>query len=118
MSRIAHLLLTIASISCCSISIALRCAFAIVCTFVACCTFNNTFVDSYFSFTTMLSSLASFCTIYASTKCSSNALFSSDALMHTKFIDVAPSIIYFFARQCCLFLCKNSTSYVPVVSIS
>jgi hypothetical protein len=116
LSMITRLLFTIASTSCCCISITFQCASAIVCTFVACCTFNYTFMDNYFSFTTTLSSLASFYTIYASTKCCSSTLFSFDFSMHIGSINVAPGPIYSLACQYCLLLRKNSITDVPIMS--
>ncbi len=100
------------------ISIALHYAFAIVCTFVAYCTSNYISMDSRSSFATTLSSLASFCTVCASTKWCSSASSSSDSLMHIKSLDVTPSLIYFLAHQHHLLLHKISTINVPVVSMS
>ncbi len=73
LSRIAHLLFATTSNSCLSISIALHCAFAIACTYVACYTSTCTSMDSCSSISTTFSSLASFCIVYASTKCYSTA---------------------------------------------
>ncbi len=87
--KIAHLLFTIASTSCYSISITRHCASAIMCTFVACYTFNCTFVDSCSSFATTFFSFASFYIICASTKCYALASSSFDSLMHIKSTDVA-----------------------------
>jgi hypothetical protein len=75
-----------------SISIALRCAFAIVYTYVVCYTFNCISMDSYSSFATMFSSLVSFCIISTSTNCYFSASSSSNSLMHTGFINLAPSL--------------------------
>ncbi len=101
-----------------SISIALRCASAIVCTSMACYTFNCTSMDSYSSFATTFSSLVSFCIISTSTKCYFLTLSSSNSLMHTGFINLAPGLICSLTHQCCLLLRKNSITYVPVVSMS
>jgi hypothetical protein len=44
--------------------------------------------------------------------------FPVDSLMHIRSIDVVPSLVYPLTRQCHIFLCKNSTADVPVVSMS
>jgi hypothetical protein len=111
------LLFAITFTSCCSISITLHCVFTIVYTSMAWCTFNCTFVDNYSSFATMLSSLASFYIIYASTKCYSLALSSFDSSMHTKSVDVALDHVCSFTCQCHLLLRKNSTLDVPVIYV-
>jgi hypothetical protein len=85
---------------------------------VACYTINCTFVNNYSSCATTLSSLVSFCTIYASIKWCSLTSSSSNSPMHTKSIDVAPSPICSLAHQCHLLLRKNSTTDVPIVFMS
>jgi hypothetical protein len=60
----------------------------------------------------------SFCIVCASTKWCSSASFSSDSSRHTRSIDVVPSHVYSLACQRCLLLRKNSTSNVPIVSMS
>jgi hypothetical protein len=117
-SKIVHLLFAIASTSCYSISITLCCDFAIVYTYMAYYTFNFTFVDNYFSFATMSSSLVSFCIICASTKCYSSISSSSNSSMHTKSINVTLSHICSFTCQCHLFLHKNSTLDIPIIFMS
>jgi hypothetical protein len=84
---------------------------------VACCTSTYIFVDSCYSITTTFSSLASFCTIYASTKCCSTSSSSSDSLMNIGSIDVAPGLVCFLTCQCRLLLHKNSIIDVSIVSI-
>ncbi len=66
--------------------------------------------------TTTFSSLASFYTIYASTKCCFSALSSYDFSMHFGSINVARGPIYSLACQCCLLLCKNSITDVSIMS--
>ncbi len=117
-TRTAHFLFAIIFTSCCSISIALHCASAIVCTYVACCIFNCTFVNSCFFCTTTFSSLVSFCTVCASTKWCSSASFSSNSWMHTRSINVALGPICSLTHRCHLLLHKNSTTNVLVVSMS
>ncbi len=56
---------------------------------MACYTFNCNFVDKCFSFKITFSSLVSFCTIHASTRCCSLASFSSDFSMQIGSTDVA-----------------------------
>jgi hypothetical protein len=92
LSRIVHHLFTIIFASHYSISIALHCAFVIICTSMSCCTFNCIYVDSCSFFATTFSSIAPFYTVYASTKWCSSTSSSSDSLMHTKSIDVTPSL--------------------------
>jgi hypothetical protein len=118
LSRIVHLLFTIASTSCCCISIGLWCVFTIVCAFVVYCTFNYTSMDRCSSFTTMFSSLGSFYTIYASTKCYSSTSSSFDSSMHTRSINVALGPICSLACQRCLLMRKNSIANVPIESMS
>ncbi len=115
LSKIARLFFAIASTSRCLISITLRCASAIVYTYVACCTFNDTFVDKYSSFATTFSSLASFCTICASTKWCSSTSSSSNSSMHTRSTTITPSPIYSLAHKCRLLLCKKSIIDVPII---
>jgi len=115
--KIARLLLTTASASHCSISITLRCASTIIYTSVACHTFNCSSVDNCSSFTTTFSFLASSCTIYASTKCCYSTSSSPNSSMHIKSTNVALHPVYFLACQCCLLLCKNSTTDVLIVSM-
>jgi predicted small integral membrane protein len=67
LSKITPLLFATAFASCYSISINLRYASTIVYTFVTCYTSNYIFVKSCSSYATTLSSLASFCTVCAST---------------------------------------------------
>ncbi len=117
LSSITHLLFTIASTSCYSISINLHCAYAIICTSMAYYTFNCTSMNSCSSCTTMFSSLMSFCIVYASTKWCSSTSSSSDSSMYTRSISVAPSLVYSLTCQCCLLLHKNSIVDVPVVSM-
>jgi hypothetical protein len=118
LSTIARLLFPTTFNSHLSISITLCCAFAIACTFVDCYTSICTFVDGYTSTSMTFSSPASFYIIYASIKCRSITLTSFDSSMNIGSINVVPSLSYFFARQRLLLLCKNSTTYVLVVSIS
>jgi len=118
LSRIMRLVFVIAFASRCYISIAFHYAFAIICTSMACYTFNCTSVDSCSSFAKMFSSLVSLCTICASTKCCSSTLSSSYSSMHIKFTDVALDHVYFLAHQHHLLLHKNSTTNVPIVSMS
>jgi hypothetical protein len=106
MSRIMRLLFATASTSRNSISIALCYAYAIIYTSVVCYTFDYTSMDSYSSFVTMFSSLASLCIIYASTKCYSSALSSSSSSMHTRSTDVALGPIYSLTCQCHMLLHK------------
>jgi hypothetical protein len=115
LSKIAHLLFVIISISHYSISIALCCASAIVYTFVACYTINYTFVDSFFPYVITFSSFASFCIVYASIKWCSLASSPFDSLMHTRSIDVTLGLVYSFACQCHLLLHKDSMIDVPIV---
>jgi len=115
MFRIAHLLFVPTSTSHYSTSITLRYASAIVYTSMAYCTFNCISVDSYSSFTTMFSSLASICTNSTSTKCCFSTSSSSDCSMHTRSIDVAPSLVCSLAWQRHLLLHKNSILDVLVV---
>jgi hypothetical protein len=117
LSKIARLLFITASTSHCSISITLRCASTIIYTSVACHTFNCSSVDNCSSFTTTFSSLASFCTVYASTKCCSSTSSSPNSSMHIKFTNVALHPVYFLACQCRLFLRKNSIANVLIVSM-
>jgi hypothetical protein len=56
-------------------------------------------MDRCSSFATTFSSLASFYTLCASTKCCSLISSSSDSSMHTKSTNVAPSHVYFLAHQ-------------------
>jgi hypothetical protein len=118
LSRIACPFFAIAFVSHYYISITFRCASAIIYTFVTCYTFNYTYVDSCSSFTKTFSSLASFYIVYASMKCCSSALSSFDPSMHTGSIDVVHGPIYSLTHQHDLLLCKNSTTNVPVVSMS
>jgi hypothetical protein len=118
LSKIVGLLFANISASHCSISINLHCAFAIVCTSVVYFMFNCTFVNSYSSCVTMLSSLASFYIVCASTKWCFIVSSSSDSSMYIEFIDVTPSLVYSLACQRCLLMRKNSTVYVPVISMS
>jgi uncharacterized membrane protein required for colicin V production len=97
--------------------LAFCCASSIAYTFVACCTSTYTFVDNYSSIATTFSSLASFYTICASTKCYSIASSSFDSSMNTGFIDVVLGLVYSLARQCHLLLCKNSIVDVPIVYV-
>jgi hypothetical protein len=85
---------------------------------VSCCTSTCTSMDSCCSTATTFSSLSSFYTIYASTKCCSTPLSSFDFSMNIGSIDVAPGLVYSFAHQCHLLLLENSTANVPVVSMS
>ncbi len=107
MSRIVRLFFTAFSNSHFSISIALRCAFAIACTFV----------DGYTFTSTMFSFLAFVCAICACIDCYST-LSSSDYLMNIRFIDVAPNPICFLSCQLLLLLHKNSTIDGLVLYIS
>jgi len=84
---------------------------------MACYTFKCTFVDNYSPFVTMSSSPVSFCIVYASTKCCSSTLSSTDSLMHIGSTNVAPSLVCSLPCQHCLFLRKNSTIDVPVVYV-
>jgi hypothetical protein len=79
---------------------------------VACCTFNCTFVDRCFSFATTFSSLASFCIVYASTKCSSVASFSFNSSMHIGSTNATLGPIYSLIHQCRLLLRKNLVANV------
>jgi hypothetical protein len=108
-----YLLFAIAFASHYSISITLRCAFAIVYTSMACYTFNYTSMDNNFSFATTF-----FYIIYASTKCYFSTLSSSDSLVHTGSSGVALGPICSIIHQRHLLLCKNSTTNVPIVSMS
>jgi hypothetical protein len=117
LSKIVRLLFAIAYASHCSISITLSCVSAIVYTSMACFTFKCTFMDSCSSFATMFSSLASFYTICASTKCLFSALSSSDSSMHTRSTNVALGLVYFLVHQHCLLLRKNSIVDVPVAFV-
>ncbi len=118
MSRITHLLFTIASDSRLLISITLRCASTIAYTFLDCCTSTYIFMDGC-TFTWMtFSSLALFYLVYASTKCCSTTSYSSNFSMNTKSTNVAPGFVRSLTRQCLLLLLKNSTADVPVVFIS
>jgi hypothetical protein len=109
--RIACLLFVIAFNSHLSISIALQCAFVI----------SYTSMDSCISASTKFSSLVSFYTICASTKCCSIALSSSNSSMNTKFTNVAIAFVYFFRHQCILLLYKklnyrcSSCIYIMIV---
>ncbi len=116
--RIARLLFVIAFASHCSISISLRCAYAIVYTSVIFCTFNCTYVNNCSSYATTFSSLLSFCIICAPTKWCSLVSSSFDSSMDTGSIDVILGLVGFLACQCRLLLRKNSTTYVPVISMS
>jgi hypothetical protein len=55
---------------------------------------------------------------FASTKCCSSTLFSSDSLICTRSTNVTLGLVYFLACQCCLLLRKISTKDVPIVSMS
>jgi hypothetical protein len=55
---------------------------------------------------------------FASTKCCSSTLFSSDSLICTGSTNVTLGPVYFLACQCCLLLRKISTKDVPIVSMS
>jgi hypothetical protein len=118
LSKITRLFFAIAFASCYSISITIHCASTIVYTFMAYCTFNYIFVDSCCSYATMLSSLASFYTMSASTKWCSLTLSSFDSSMHTKSIDVTPHPLCSLTRQRHLLMRKNSITYVQIVFIS
>jgi hypothetical protein len=118
LSRIACLFFATTSTSHCSISISLHCASAIIYTFVACYTFNCTSMNNFFSCATTLSSLASICIIYTSTKWYSSASSFFDSSMHTGSIDVVLGPICSLTCQHCLLLRKNSTVNVLVVSMS
>jgi hypothetical protein len=117
LSRIACLFFATASTSHCSISIALRCVSTIVYTSMACYIFNYTFVNSCSSCATTFSSLTSFYIVCASTKWCSSTLSSFDSSMHTRSIDVALGLVCSLACQGRLLLCKNSTTYVLVISM-
>ncbi len=108
LSMMVHLFFAKAFDSNISISIAPSCASINAYTCVDDCTFTMT----------MLSSLASICTIYASTNYYSTALSSSDSSMNTQSINVALGFVYALTHQCLLLLRKNSTIDVPIWFIS
>ncbi len=112
LSNITNLFLATASNSHHSISIALCRASTITYTFVLCRTSICTFVDNCCFDAIMLSSLASFCTIYASIKCCSTTLSSFNSSMNTRSTNVTPSLVYFFTS---FIVAQNSTAYVLVV---
>jgi hypothetical protein len=118
MSRIMCLLFTTTFDSHLSISITLQFAFAITYTYVDCCISTYTLVDGYTSASTTFSSPMSVFVICASTKCYSTTLSSSDFSMNIKSIIVALGPICSLAHQCLLLLHKNTTSNVPIVSMS
>ncbi len=115
LSSIARILFVTTFNSCLYISITLCYACAIACTFVARCTSTCTFVDNYFSTIITFFSLASFCTVCASTKCCSTASSFFDSSMNIGSTNVTPGFVYFLACQCHLLLCKNSIMDVPIV---
>jgi len=106
-SRIARLLFTIGFDSRLSISIALRCVFAI----------TYTSMDGYTSTSTMFSFLASICIICASTNCCSTTLSSFDSSMNTSSIDVALHPTCYLVCQFLLLLHRNSITNVLVLYI-
>ncbi len=116
--RIAHLIFVRAFNSHLSISIALHCAFAIAYNSMDCYISTNTFINGYTSTSMTFSSLVSFCIVYAFTKCCSTTSSSSDSSMNIEPTNVTPCPICFFAHQCLLLPCKNSTTNVPIISIS
>jgi hypothetical protein len=73
------------------------------------CDFVNVciFVDGCVSTSTMFSSLAFICIVYASTNCCSTFLSFSISSMNIKSINVALGIIYALARQCLLLFAKT-----------
>jgi hypothetical protein len=107
MSRITHLLFAIAFDLHLSVSIALHCVSAITCTFVACCTSTYISMDSCSSTSTMFSSLASFCTICASTKCYSIASSSFDSSMNIGSTNVVISLFAFLHANVFCFCVKT-----------
>jgi hypothetical protein len=109
LSSITHLRLAIASNSHCSISIALRHASTITYTFVSCHTSTCTSVDNCCFVATTFSSLVSFYTVYASTKCCSTILSSFNSSMNTRFTNVTPNPTYFFTCQHHLLNCRCSS---------
>jgi hypothetical protein len=118
LSKTASLLFVTTSNSHLLIFITFRCVFAITCTFVDYCASTCTSMDRCASISMTFSSLVSFCVVYVSTKCYSTSLSSFDYSINTESTDVALSLVYSLAHQCLLFLHKNSTTCVLVVSIS
>jgi len=117
LSKIAHLLFATTFNSHLSISIVFRCAFAIAFIFVDCCTSTYTSMDGYTYVLTTFSSPTSICVIYVSTKCCSTTSSSSNFLMNTRSIDVAPGPICSLACQLLLLLHKNSIVHVLILYI-
>ncbi len=117
-SMIARLLFATTSDSHLSIFIGLCCPFAITYTSMDYYTATYTFVDGCIFAPTMFSSLTSVCAIYASTKCYSTTLSSSNFSMNIGSTNVIPSLVYFLARQPLLLMHKNSTANVLVVFMS
>ncbi len=62
--------------------------------------------------------LVSVCAACASTNCCSTTLFSSNFSMNIKSTNFVLGHVCAFACQCLLLMCKNSTSDVPIWSIS
>ncbi len=118
MSSITCFLFATASNSRLSIFVALCYAFAISYTSMACCTSTCTSMDSCSSASIMFSSLVAFCIVYASTKCCSTSLSSSNSSMTTKSTNVTLNPVCSPTRQRLLLLHKNSTTDVPVISMS
>jgi hypothetical protein len=118
LSKIVHLLFTIALVSHLSIYIALHCVSTIAYTSVVCYTSTYTFVDGYTYGSMVFSSPTSIYVIYVSTKCCSIAFPFFDSLMNTRSTSVAPSPICFLTYQHLMFLRKNSTTNVLIAFIS
>ncbi len=116
LSKTTHLLFVMAFDSCLSIS--LHCVSTIVCTFMDCCTTTCTSMDGY-TFTSMMLSSSTFVyTIYASTKCYSISLFSSNSWMNIGSTNVVIGHVCSLVREHLLLLCRNSIMDVQVVFMS
>ncbi len=85
---------------------------------MACCIINYTSMNNCSYCKTMFSSLASFCTICASTKWCYLVSPSFDSSMHTRSVHVAHVPIYYLTGQCRLLLRKNSITNVLIMSMS
>jgi hypothetical protein len=118
MSKITRLLFATSFDSCLSISITLPYASTIAHTSMDCCISTCTYVDGYTYASIIFSSHVCMCIVCASTKCYSITSSSFDFSINTRSTNVAPSLVYSFARQLLLLLRKNSTTDVPIMYIS